>query len=83
MSFENPFPVEGTITVEENITSYKFPCATEWMSETEHGNKLQAAGDRVARMYDDGTEVRVRFTDDGHGVCNHFEVLGPADEVEA
>lgn len=80
MELETPFPVEGTITPTEYVHSASLPCASEWLTETENGDVLQAAVDRAARQYGEGTEVEVVFRDDGHGNANDFELLGPVDD---
>lgn len=85
MSFESPFPVEGTVEATEYGHSANLPCASEYLTETEDGTDyLQAAVDRVARKYGEGVEVRVRFTSDMGGFgCGGYELLGPVEEAEA
>lgn len=83
MNIETPFPVEGTVTPTEYGHSSSLPCASEWLTETENGDLLQRAVDRAAREYGEGTEVEVVFYDDGHGVANDFEIVGPVQEPEA
>ena len=81
MQVETPFPVEGTITPTDYGHSASLPCASEWLTETEHGDYLQQAVDRAAREYGEGTEVRVRFTSDRFGdQCGGFELLGPVED---
>lgn len=83
MQIETPFPVEGTIEPTEYGYSASLPCASEWLTETEHGNYLQQAVDRAARKYGEGTEVRVRFTADRSGdQCGGYELLGPVEEAD-
>jgi hypothetical protein len=73
---ETPFPVEGTLTATESGYTLDLPCATEWLTETETGDYVDKAVQRIALEYGEGIGVRVRWTDDGHGVCNSFELLG-------
>lgn len=80
---ETPFPVEGTITPKENGFRASLPCASEWIRETEHGDKLQQAVDRAARKYGEGTEVRVRFTSRDGMQCTDYELLGPVEEDDS
>ena len=80
MQVETPFPVEGTITPTDYGHSASLPCASEWLTETEHGDFLQQAVDRAAREYGEGTEVRVRFTSRDGGQCTDYELLGPVKE---
>jgi hypothetical protein len=80
MSVQSPFPVEGTIVIKESGYRARFPCATEWLSQTEHGDLLQWAVDRSRAKYGTGVEVRVRFTEDeAHGGAGDFELLGVTD----
>jgi hypothetical protein len=82
VDIETPFPVEGTITPTDHGYSASLPCESEWLTETENGDVLQQAVDRAAREYDEGTEVRVRFTSDRFGdACGDFELLGPTEEA--
>lgn len=81
MSVETPFPVEGTVTPKDYGFGASLPCASEWLTETEHGDYLQQAVDRAARKYGEGVEVRVRFTSDKFGdQCGGFELLGPPED---
>lgn len=82
MQVETPFPVEGTITPTDYGYSASLPCASEYMTQTEHGDQLQRAVDRAARKYGEGTEVRVRFTSRDGMQCTDYELLGPVEEVE-
>jgi len=82
MKIETPFPVEGTITPKETGSHASLSCASEWVTQTENGDLLQRAVDRAARKYGNGTKVEVRFTDDGHGVAQDYELLGPVDESD-
>ena len=84
MSVQTPFPVEGTVTATDYGYAANLPCASEWLTETEHGDVLQQAVDRAARKYGEGVEVRVRFTSDHFGDgCGGFELLGPVEGGEA
>jgi hypothetical protein len=84
MSHSNPFPVEGTIEAKENGYSANLPCSSMYVREGENGtDHLQAAVDRAARRCGEGVEVRVRFTSRTGVGCTGFELLGPAEEVEA
>lgn len=80
---ETPFPVQGTITPQENGYRASLDAAYEWVSETENGDLLQRAVDCAAWKYGTGTEVHVQFTADGHGVCTDFQLLGEADDSMA
>ena len=82
LEIETPFPVEGTITPRENCFGASLPCASEWLTETENGDILERAVDRAARKYGNGTEVKVTFTDDGHGNANDFDLHGPVENTE-
>lgn len=78
---DTPFPVEGTITPTEHGYSASLPCESIWLTETDHGDVLQAAVDRAARKYGEGVEVRVRFdADDWGDQCGYYTLLGPVDE---
>ncbi|ELZ04961.1 hypothetical protein [Natrialba asiatica] len=80
MQVETPFPVEGTITPTDYGYSASLPCASVYLTETEHGDFLQQAVDRAAREYGEGVEVRVRFTADATGLqCGDFELLGSVE----
>lgn len=80
---ETPFPVEGTITPDENGYTASVPCETMWLTETENGDVLQQAVDRAAREHGVGTEVGVRFTARGIGGDVSFELLGAVDDENA
>lgn len=80
MSVENPFPVEGTVTPTDYGRSVKVPCATEYLTMTDHGDFLQQAVDRAARKYGEGVEVRVRFSSSDGLQCTGYELLGPVEE---
>lgn len=80
---DTPFPVVGTITPTDYGYSASLPCASEWLTETDHGDVLQAAVDRAARKYGEGVEVRVRFEADKWGdQCGDYTLLGPVDKEE-
>lgn len=83
MSVETPFPVEGEVEPTEYGYSAETPCTSEWMTETENGDMIQAAADRIARVHGEGTRMRVRFTSNWEGVCNDFELLEVVEEAEA
>lgn len=77
VDIETPFPVEATITPKEYGYGANLPCASEWLTETEHGDKLQAAVDRARSEYGNETEVEVVFYGDGHGQCKEFSLIRP------
>lgn len=78
---EDPFPVEGTITLRENGFRSSLPCAPEWLTETENGDQLKKAVHEAAYEYDVGQEIHVIWYA-SHGICNSYEIVGPASEVE-
>lgn len=81
--YEPPFPIEGTITPQENGHRASLDAAYEYLTESERGNWLERAADRAAREYGEGVEVEVTFyaTTDGWD-CGSFELHGRADSEQ-
>lgn len=77
---DSPFPVKGTVEATEHGYSANLPCESMWLTETENGDLLQQAVDRVAREYGEEVKVEVRWTG-RDGIAKKFEVLGPVEEA--
>jgi len=73
---EDPWPIKGTITPRENGYGASLSAATEYLTEGEGEDALQAAVDRARSKYGNGKEVDVEFRGKQYEGCLSWMLKG-------
>lgn len=80
MEIENPFPITGSIRPTDYGYGASLSAPSEYITEVEGPNLLQAAVDRSARKYGEDVRVEVVFYGDEWDGATDYELLGPIDD---
>ncbi|MDF9748401.1 hypothetical protein [Natrinema salsiterrestre] len=58
---ETPFPIKGELELTEYGLSLSVDAASEWLSESEHGNLVDKAASEIRKRHGEGVTVEVTW----------------------
>lgn len=58
---ETPFPIEGELELTEYGLSLSVDAASEWLSESEHGDLVDKAASKIRKRHGEGVTVEVTW----------------------